>query len=442
MLDLKATSKKKRSHRHNKTELAIQKVKRRTLINYMLIGVIILGCGFIGFLIYLARRRSSFINSLKQKLLVEKAKMESERLAQVKRSFFSTVSHELRTPLYGVISLSNILLEKNKDKDNLQDLESLKFSADYLLALVNDVLQLNKIDSAKQLDIHQDVFSVVELLDNITSSFEYIKIQNNNQIKSLYSSHLPHLVKGNSTRLSQILMNLIGNAYKFTEDGTIIIKVDTTVENSNVTLEFSIEDHGQGIAQNKIQQIFEEFAQGESINKTYQGTGLGLPKVRKLLHTEGSKIRVESQMGEGSKFSFKMNYVIIQEKATAEPSIKKEQKIFDIKELTGLKILVVEDNKINQMVTRKILEKDKVICDITDNGSIAVEKTQTNSFDLILMDINMPVMDGLKATRAIREFSDVPIIALTAIELGEMQEKIYNCGMNDITVKPYDVRSF
>jgi CheY-like chemotaxis protein len=147
-------------------------------------------------------------------------------------------------------------------------------------------------------------------------------------------------------------------------------------------------------------------------------------------------------MGEGSKFSFKMDYVIIQEKATAEPSIKKEQKIFDIKELTGLKILVVEDNKINQMVTRKILEKDKVICDITDNGSIAVEKTQTNSFDLILMDINMPVMDGLKATRAIREFSDVPIIALTAIELGEMQEKIYNCGMNDITVKPYDVRSF
>jgi CheY-like chemotaxis protein len=368
--------------------------------------------------------------------------MKSERLAQVKRSFFSTVSHELRTPLYVVISLNNILLEKNKDKDNLQDLESLKFSADYLLALVNDVLQLNKIDSAKQLDIHQDVFSIVELLDNITSSFEYIKIQNNNQIKSLYSSHLPHLVKGNSTRLSQILMNLIGNAYKFTEDGTIIIKVDTTVENSNVTLEFSIEDHGQGIAQNKIQQIFEEFAQGESINKTYQGTGLGLPIVRKLLHTEGSKIRVESQMGEGSKFSFKMDYVIIQEKATAEPSIKKEQKIFDIKELTGLKILVVEDNKINQMVTRKILEKDKVICDITDNGSIAVEKTQTNSFDLILMDINMPVMDGLKATRAIREFSDVPIIALTAIELGEMQEKIYNCGMNDITVKPYDVRSF
>jgi CheY-like chemotaxis protein/two-component sensor histidine kinase len=307
---------------------------------------------------------------------------------------------------------------------------------------VNDVLQLNKIDSAKQLDNHQDIFSVVELLENITSSFEYIKVQNNNQIKSVYSSHLPHLVKGNSTRLSQILMNLIGNACKFTENGTILIKVDATIENSGVTLEFSIEDTGQGIAQNKIRQVFEEFAQGESKNQTYQGTGLGLSIVKKLLHTEGSEIRVESEEGKGSRFSFKMNYEIIQGKASDEASLDKEIKIFDIKELAGLKVLVVEDNKINQMVTRKILEKDQVICDVADNGLIAVERTQNNLFDLILMDVNMPVMDGLEATRAIRKFSDIPIIALTAVELEEMQEKIYSCGMNDIVVKPYDVKNF
>jgi signal transduction histidine kinase/CheY-like chemotaxis protein len=425
------------------TELAEQKVKRRTLINYTLAGVIVLGSGFIVFLIYLARRRTSFIKSLKQKnLLVEKAKMEAERLAQVKSSFFSTVSHELRTPLYGVIGLSNILIEKNKDKDNIQDLESLKFSADYLLALVNDVLQLNKIDSTKQLENQQDIFSIVELLENITSSFEYIKIQNNNQIKSVYGLHLPHLVKGNSTRLSQILMNLIGNACKFTENGTILIQVDATIEDSNVSLEFSIEDTGHGIAPNKIQQIFEEFAQGESKNKTYQGTGLGLSIVKKLLHIEGSEIRVESEVGKGSKFSFKMNYQIIQEKTTTLAFRDKEVKIFDSKELAGLKVLVVEDNKINQMVTRKILEKDQVVCDVADNGQVAVEKVQSNSFDLILMDVNMPVMDGLEATKAIREFSDVPIIALTAVELEEMQENIFKCGMNDIIVKPYEVKNF
>jgi len=422
------------------TELAEQKVKQRTLVNYMLIVIIVLGFGSFIFLVYIARRRKSFIKILEQKnIQVEKAKMEAERLAQVKSSFFSTVSHELRTPLYGVIGLSSILLEKNKDEESLQDLQSLKFSADYLLALVNDVLHLNKIDSSQKLDKNDDVFNVVELLENITSSFEYIRIQNNNKIETKYDNHLPHSIKGNSTQLSQILMNLIGNACKFTENGTITIALNSVLEEDRCTIEFSVADTGQGVAKNKIQQIFEEFAQGESKNDTYQGTGLGLSIVKRLLHTAGSEIKVESEVGKGSKFSFQMSYEVIQLHAVTQENLKT---VYDPKSLAGIKILVAEDNRINQMVTRKILEKDQIICDIAENGQIALEKTKAHPYDLILMDVNMPVMDGIEATIAIRKFSNIPIVALTAVELEEMREKIYASGMNDIIVKPYDINNF
>ncbi len=426
-----------------KIELQENKFQQRALVNYMLTGVIVLGSGFIIFLIYLARRRKSFIKSLEIKNeQVSKAKMEAERLARVKSNFFSTVSHELRTPLYGVIGLSSILLEKNRDEESLQDLKSLKFSADYLLALVNDVLQLNKIDSSKGLENNEEVFNVAKLIENITSSFEYIRIQNNNIVEIACDRKLPHLIKGNSTQLSQIMMNLIGNACKFTENGKIRVGARSAIKDNVVTIEFSIADTGQGIAPNKIQQIFEEFAQGESKNLTYQGTGLGLSIVKKLLHAAGSEIHVDSIIGKGSRFSFKMSYDIIQEKATEDSEALEEIKIFHIRDLSGCHVLVVEDNKINQMVTKKILEKDNVICDLAENGAVAVQKVKESNYDLVLMDVNMPVMDGLEATQAIRKFSNVPIVALTAVELEEMRERIYNSGMDDIVVKPYDVKSF
>ncbi|WP_194851916.1 response regulator [Nonlabens antarcticus] len=426
-----------------KTDLQAQKVQQRTLLNYMLIGVIVIGCAFIVSLIYIARKRKVFIESLEFKnIQVEKAKKEAERLSQVKSSFFSTVSHELRTPLYGVIGLTSILLEKNKDDENLQDLESLKFSADYLLALVNDVLQLNKIDSSKELDNNNEVFSIASLMENIISSFEYIRVQNNNEIKVKYDSKLPQLIKGNSILLSQVLMNLLGNACKFTEDGTIFIEIKVIKVDEAITLEFFITDTGQGIAENKINQIFEEFAQGESKNFSYQGTGLGLAIVKRLLHSTGSEIRVESEVGKGSTFSFQMNFEVVENSKPYDAQNEHTSLIYDIQKLDGCKILVVEDNKINQMVTRKILEKDNVHCKVAENGLIAVEMIRTGQYELVLMDVNMPVMDGLEATREIRTFSKIPIIALTAVELEEMREQIYSCGMDDIIVKPYDIRSF
>lgn len=423
------------------TELAQKSVERRTLINYLLAVIILLGWVSIIFLIYTSRRRKAFIKSLEQKnKLVEKAKRETEKLARVKSSFFSTVSHELRTPLYGVIGLSSILLEKNKDEENLQDLKSLKFSADYLLALVNDVLLLNKIDSTKKIDNHNDLFNLIELVENITSTFEYLRVQNNNTIKTLFDDNLPYLIEGNSTQLSQILMNLIGNACKFTENGLICIELKTIVKGQQCTVQFSVADTGLGIAKNKIKEMFDEFTQGEAKNNTYQGTGLGLTIVKKLLQTAGSEISVKSELGKGSRFTFELTYNVIQDKITSRP--KSLKKIHDPKGLHGRQVLVVEDNKINQMVTKKILEKDGVICDMAENGKIALNMVRTANYDLILMDVNMPVMDGIEATREIRKFSTIPIIALTAVELEEMRAKIMDSGMNDIIVKPYDLIQF
>lgn len=424
-----------------KAEIEKQKVQNRTIINYILTGVIVLGSVLVFFLYYISRKRKSYINELRIKnVQVEKAKMVAERLAKVKSNFFSTVSHELRTPLYGVIGLSSILLEKNKDKENLHELESLKFSADYLLALVNDVLHLNKIDSTNKLEQHDDIFDLKSLIQKITSSFEYLKTQNKNTLQVVYKGDIPPLIKGNSTQLSQILMNLIGNACKFTENGKIIVLINSKVIENSCSIEFSIRDTGQGIPSHKIKQIFEEFAQGESKNITYQGTGLGLSIVKRLLTAAGSKIHVESYLGKGSTFSFKMSYKLINHNLPYET--KTIAKVYNPNDLKGKYILVVEDNKINQIVTKQILEKKEVICDIAENGQEAINKAKSATYDLILMDIHMPVMNGIKATKEIRKFSQVPILALTAVELDEMREKIYASGMNDIIVKPYDTHDF
>ncbi len=420
-----------------------EKVKQRTLIAYVLVALIVFGIATIIFFYYLSHKRKTFIQTLKEKNKeIEKAKIEAEELARVKSDFFSTISHELRTPLYGVIGLTSILLEKHAHKKDLQELESLKFSADYLLALVNDVLHLNKLDSKKaQHHQDQDVFSLKELISNILSSFEYLRLQNQNKLEVEYKGSIPALIQGSSTELSQILMNLVGNACKFTEGGTIKIKVEGRTKNNQSTLKFAIKDTGQGIAPDKIKQIFEEFAQGESKNINYQGTGLGLCIVKKLLHSAGSDIHVASTPGKGSVFSFSMTYPIIEE-LQKPPNKNDIPMIPDITSLKESRILIVEDNRINQMVTQKILEKYGVICTIAQHGKEALQLLKQQSFDLVLMDINMPVMNGIQATQEIRTFSDIPIIALTAVELEEMREKIYKCGMNDIIVKPYDIESF
>ena len=414
-------------------------VKNKNRLNIIL--MVVSFCAIILFsgLLYAFRKRKKLVQLLQDKNTEYlRAKRQSEKLARAKGKFFSTVSHELRTPLYGVIGLSTILLEDKALKSHEKDLKSLKFSADYLLALINNVLHINKIDS-NSLEDNSTVFNVRELFESIIVSFEYMRLQNNNKIHIIVSEDIPKLLKGNSVRLSQILMNLIGNACKFTENGNIYVKAYPNNTNKGVvTIDFSVQDTGMGIAQDKFSKIFDEFSQLESNTYSYQGTGLGLPIVKKLLAQSNSEIRLQSQLGRGSTFSFSLPYEI-----SLSSFVKDETSILDANLLMGKKILIAEDNRINQTVTRKILEKNGVICTIAENGQQAVNFTTTEKFDLILMDLNMPVKNGFEATKEIRS-SDVtiPIIALTAVEVEEVRNEIHHVGMNDIVVKPYDVTKF
>lgn len=419
--------------------LQAQIVRNKSMLNNVLliVSVCIL---FLLLVLYLAyRKRKELVAELRVKNAEYlMAKEETERLSKAKSNFFSTVSHELRTPLYGVIGLSTLLLEDKGLKSHEKDLKSLKFSADYLLALINDVLHLNKIDS-KTVENEKAYFNIREQIKTIVSSFEYMRIQNSNTFHIDIADDIPKLIRGNSVRLSQILMNLIGNACKFTEHGDIYVRASLKDISSNeATISFSIKDTGIGIAEGKQNSIFEEFSQGNNLNYNYQGSGLGLPIVRKLLELSNSEIHVESKLGEGSEFSFDLTYDILNKAYKKEPV-----STLDTKNLKDKRILIVEDNRINQTVTRKILEREGVVCEIAENGEIAIEMEKKTDFDLILMDINMPVMNGLDATRGIRNRNkSIPILALTAVEVEEMRFSIYDSGMNDIIVKPYDISKF
>jgi len=421
-------------------QLQGQIAENKSRVNFILI--IVSAC-FLLLLIALysaSIKRIKLVKELRVKNLEAlRAKEQSEKLSKAKVKFFSTVSHELRTPLYGVIGLSSILLEDKSLKNHSKDLKLLKFSADYLLALINDVLQINRLDSNTIENDHVS-FKLRELIETITSSFEYILIQNDNNIHIDISENIPEMIRGNSVHLSQVLMNLISNACKFTENGDIYIKAEAVVtKNFSTSIKFTIKDTGLGIAKEMQESIFEEFSQIDSLNYNNQGSGLGLPIVKKLLALSKTKISLDSQLGVGSSFSFTLSFDVI------EKAVRKESApaLLAPKSLKGKRILIVEDNRINQIVTKKILNQNNIECSIAENGEEAIQMVKENSYDLVLMDINMPVKNGIEASKEIRRFNqDIPIIALTAVEIEEMKNNIYMSGMNDIIVKPYDVTKF
>ena len=403
------------------------------------------------FLNRINRSRKTLIAELQEKNKeLRKSKEETERLSNLKTQFFSTVSHELRTPLYGVIGLTSLLLDDKALKDHQKDLKSLKFSADYLLALINDVLQINKMES-KEVELECISFNFRELLQSIMQTLEFTRIQNKNNIHLEIDDNIPPFLMGDSVRLSQILVNLVGNALKFTERGNIWIKVNVVDQISEVSdefldIKFEVKDDGIGIPASKQKEIFEEFSQLKPTNYNYQGTGLGLPIVKKMLKLFDSDIYLESEENKGSCFSFTIRFKKDLDKADV-PVTKIEDLQVDLADNMDTKlqnrILIVDDNRINQVVTKRILEQKSFICEIAENGHEAVEKVKSTAFDLVLMDVNMPGITGMEATQQIRKFNEeIPIVALTAVEVEEIREEIHSAGMNDIIVKPYDVQQF
>ena len=359
---------------------------------------------------------------------------------EAKTNFLSTVSHELRTPLYAVTGLTHLLLEENPGDHQKDHLKSLKFSGDYLLNFINDILQINKIDADKLEPLTIEL-NLRKILTEVIESLQASAKENNTTISLSYDESIPRHLMSDPLKLSQIFMNLVGNALKFTKDGEVkvIAKLVKKMEDE-VTIYFEVKDSGIGISKEQQQHIFDSFEQGSiQINREYGGTGLGLTIVKSLLGLFDSKIKLNSEVGRGSSFFFELT-LKCKDSVVDEIPFEIDDKDYD---LEGLHLLVVEDNKINQVITRKMLNKKDISCDIANNGYEAVELASKNDYDGILMDIHMPGISGVEATTEIRKFDkDTPIIALTAISLDDSLESFYAAGCNDVVTKPFKPEVF
>lgn len=366
------------------------------------------------------------------------AKEKAEKASQARTDFLSTVSHELRTPLNAINGITHLLLEENPKKSQLNYLESLQFSGNYLLTFINEILEINRIES-NTVKAENIPFNLKILLENIKSSLKELANDNNNTYILSIDQLIPDHLMGDPTKLSQVFMNLINNALKFTKNGEVkIIAKLQSINKQSVCVYFEIRDTGIGIPENKLETIFESFSQGSiEINRKYGGTGLGLSIVKKLIAILGGAIKLESKVGQGSSFSFELMFKI------DKKAPKTIAKTYDDSVFENKKILLVEDNKINQMITQKMLENKKTICEIIENGEEAIEKARNNHYDLILMDVHLPGMNGTDATKVIRTFNPkIPIIALTAISLDENREMLLSYGMNDVITKPFEPNNF
>ncbi|NNF19212.1 MAG: response regulator [Flavobacteriaceae bacterium] len=359
---------------------------------------------------------------------------------EAKTNFLSTVSHELRTPLYAVTGLTHLLLEENPTESQKEHLKSLKFSGDYLLNFINDILQINKIDADKLEALHIE-FNLKKVLNEVLNSLQQTAKANKTKLILDFDPEIPTTLLSDPIKLSQVFMNLVGNALKFTKDGevTVIAKLKEKSE-EDVRVYFEVRDTGIGISPEQQENIFDSFEQGSvQINREYGGTGLGLTIVKSLLGLFGSKIYLESQQGKGSSFFFELE-MKSKDSVVEELAMETSQKDYD---LDGLHLLVVEDNKINQVITKKMLNKRGVNCDIASNGTDAVAMAESNPYDGILMDIHMPGISGVEATIQIRKFNpEIPIIALTAISLDDSLETFYAAGCNDVVTKPFKPEVF
>ncbi len=418
----------------NEKKIQSKQLNSSKIINYLLITIAII-LGLLLFLFYknIKNKTRSNKSLALTNLQLKEAKEFAEEATKVKSQFVSTITHELRTPLYGVIGMTDILKDEHKELKDNPYIKSLNFSAQYLLSLVNDILKINKLEeNTTQLFITS--FDLKSEIDAIVSSLSFLAKNNNNTVTSTIDKSIPNLLLGDKLLLAQILINLIGNSIKFTQNGSIFIEINSKkiIDNTHF-IEFKIIDNGIGIATEDLDKIFEKFVQVSRKETDYQGTGLGLAIVKRLLDLYKSEVKVESTIGVGTTFSF------ILELRTSHEKIDRSEKILNFPSTENYKILVVEDNKINQIVSKKIIQKYLGSCVIANDGFEAISILKLQKFDVILMDINMPGIDGFQTSIKIRETdAKTPIIALTAASIDQIKDKVAASGINDIIVKPFE----
>ncbi|MBK9248290.1 MAG: PAS domain S-box protein [Ignavibacteria bacterium] len=371
-------------------------------------------------------------------MLAEEAKIKAEEAVKAKQQFLSNMSHEIRTPMNAIIGFTKVLLKTDLSAKQKEYLTAIKMSGDSLIVLINDILDLAKVDAGK-MTFEKIPFKMEASLSAMVHLFE-TKIQEKNLDQEIvYDNTIPEFLLGDPVRLHQIILNLVSNAVKFSNTGKITISVKLISEtDENVTVEFAVKDTGIGIPKDKITKIFENFQQASSgTSRLYGGTGLGLAIVKQLVESQGGSIRVKSKLGEGSTFSFTLTFQKTIEQAELEEIVLSLDD--DIK---NIKVLVVEDIALNQLLMKTLLDDFGFERDIAANGKIAIEKLHSKTYDIILMDLQMPEMNGFEATQYIRNTmnSKIPIIALTADVTTVDLAKCKAVGMNDYIAKPVDER--
>ncbi len=383
------------------------------------------------------------MNAESATIIAEEAKNKAESATKIaedavrsKQQFLSNMSHEIRTPMNAIIGFTKVLLKSDLNPKQKEYLNAIKISGDALTVLINDILDLAKVDAGKMV-FEQTPFKMAASMSAMIHLFE-TKIQEKNLLLiKKYDDKIPRVLIGDPVRLHQIILNLVSNAVKFTSKGEITISARLLNENEEkANIEFSVTDTGIGIPEDRMEHIFENFQQATSETaRLYGGTGLGLAISKQLVESQGGSITAKSKLGEGSVFSFVLPF----QKTNAEVELEKVMNVLTTK-VQNVKVLVVEDIALNQLLMKTLLDDFGFEHDIADNGKIAIEKLQNKSYDIILMDLHMPEMNGFEATEYIRNKmnSQIPIIALTADVTTADLNKCTAVGMNDYISKPLD----
>jgi PAS domain S-box-containing protein len=368
----------------------------------------------------------------------ESATRTAEDAVKAKQQFLSNMSHEIRTPMNAIIGFTKVVLKTELSVKQKEYLTAIKISGDALIVLIDDILDLAKVDAGK-MTFEEVPFKMASSLSAMLHLFE-TKIQEKNLVLIKdYDSRIPEVLIGDPVRLHQIILNLVSNAVKFTSQGVINVRAVLLEEDENkATIEFIVSDTGIGIPENKIETIFENFQQATSgTSRLYGGTGLGLAIVKQLVEAQGGTITVNSTVDQGATFSFTLTFLKTNTEATLETTLLEVGA-----EIKNINVLVVEDIALNQLLMKTLLDDFGFQCEVADNGRLAVEKLQNKSYDIILMDLQMPEMNGFEATVHIRKVLklDLPIIALTADVTTVDLAKCRSVGMNDYIAKPVDER--
>ncbi len=415
-----------------KAELSKQKQQKYYFITG---GILLLLIAFI-LVNRLRFARKTRIQLEEKNKIIAAEKERAEQSEKFKQQFLANMSHEIRSPMNAVMGMTNLLIDKNPRSEHFHYLDGIKKSSETLLHIINDILDVSKIEAGK-IELEHIDFSIHEVVEQVKQMLQHKANESGIQLITDINSNVPEVVIGDPVRLNQVLMNLAGNAIKFTEKGSVTVEVAHGKEG----IKFSIIDTGVGIPKDKIQSVFESFTQAHSSDtRKFGGTGLGLTISKQLVELMGGKLSIESEPGSGSTFSFEINYPAGSAERMQQ---QKSSEQIDGSILNGLKILLTDDNDYNRIVARDTLTS-KANVEIIEalNGEDALEKLNQNDFDLVLMDVQMPVMDGYEATRNIREKfatpkNQIPVIALTSSVIRRDLDKCRQAGMTDYIPKPF-----